>query len=301
MARPSSAPTHLAIPNIERVTDSCVNPDGTLLGFLYIDGSVRVFEADEHRKFVQIAETPPCCRRAISISMTSLPDVSDMFVVGDELGRTYLFHRAKPDEFSQALTFSQHKGPINSIAFAPLSLSFACGSSDGTVSVTVCDMKTWSVFPVRVGGSAVTSVSWSGPSCLSFVDRPNSSNDVRLVAACADGQIAIFEHRDNGPLVLERPPIAAHRGPVNAASWRPLAGFSRAEIATCGADRAVALWTIEVDGSVERVTICECEEEPVDVKWSSCGFILSVSSGLANVSLWRESNGRTWKRLETDE
>jgi protein transport protein SEC13 len=299
MARPS--PSLLSVPNIDRVTDSCVNPDGTLLAFLYIDGSVRIFESDEHHKFTQICETAPVCRRATAISITYSNEFSDVFVVGDELGRTYLYHRTKPDEFTQALTFSQHKGPINAISFAPLSLSFACASSDGLVSVTVCDMKTWLVFPIRVSSGPVSSLSWSPPACFSFIDAPNASEEVRLVAGMADGFFQIFQHKGNGPLVPDGPPIEAHRGAVNCVAWRPLAGFSRAEIATCGSDRMVTLWTFEPDGKIENAAICQCQEEPVDLKWSPCGFVLSVSSGLATVELWREADDRQWRRLEVEE
>jgi WD40 repeat protein len=223
-----------------------------------------------------------------------------MFVIGDELGRSYLYHRTKPDEFTQIVTFSPHKGPINAISFAPLSLAFACASSDGTASVTVCDLKTWSVLPVRVSTLPVTSLSWSPPACFSFIDAPNASDEVKLVVGAADGQITLFQHRLNGPLVPDGEPIEAHRGAVNCVAWRPLAGFTRTDIATCGADKMVTLWTFSRDG-IQNAAICQCDEEPVDLKWSPCGFVLSVSSGLATVELWREADGREWRKLEIDE
>jgi WD40 repeat protein len=299
MARPPS--TLLPIPNVDRVADSCVSPDGTLLAFLYFDGSVRVYESDEHRKFSQIAETAPCCRRGTCISMTSAGEFGDIFVVGDEQGRTYLFHRSQPAEFTQAVGFSQHKGPINAIAFAPVALAFACASSDGMASVTSCDMKTWSVAPVRVAMAPVTSVSWSPPACFSFVDAPNASDDAKLVVGSADGTISIFQFQPPGALVPELPPIQAHIGAVNSVAWRPLAGFARAEIATCGADRMVTLWTIERDGRITNAAVAECAEEPVELRWSPCGFVLSATSGAATVTLYHEADDRTWAPIEMDD
>ena len=67
----SDLPNNIQVPNLENVTDCCFNPEGTLLAFLYIDGSVRIFESDENREFHSIYETQPCCRRATSISFAS--------------------------------------------------------------------------------------------------------------------------------------------------------------------------------------------------------------------------------------
>jgi WD40 repeat protein len=232
--------------------------------------------------------------------MTSSSVVGDLFVVGDELGRTFLYHRTKQDPFTQAITFHQHRGPINAISFAPLSLAFACASSDGTASVTVCDTSTWQIFPVQVSNAPITSVSWSPPRCFSFIDAPNTSHEVRFVVGTADGYMSLFQKKGNA-VVADQPPIEAHRGAVNCVAWRPLAGFTRDEIATCGTDGMVTLWTFEPDGRIENGAIFQCDEEPVDLKWSACGFIISVSSGLTTVSLWRESEHGIWIKIEPQE
>ena len=286
----------LAVPNADRVSDTAFNSDGTLLAFLYIDGSVRIFQADEKRVFTQVCETQPCCRRATSISFAS-PEIGSIFVIADETGRTLVYERVQAGEFAQATAIQQHKAPINAVAFGPVGLTYVCGSSDGFVSLTTCDTKNWSFQPTRVSDKPVTSVSWSPPACMSFVESPTASDAARVVAASADGFFTVFGVRHNA-LVAEAPPVAAHEGAVNCVAWRPLAGFSRWEIATCGQDRLVKLFTREAhDKEWTFITICECQDEPVAVKWSQCGFLISVSEG-ENVRVFREHEGRWIAMIE---
>jgi hypothetical protein len=122
---------------------------------------------------------------------------------------------------------------------------------------------------------------------------------VKLVVGAADGQIPLFQQRLNGPLVPDGEPIEAHRGAAKCVAWRPFAGFARTEIATYGSTKW-SHWTFSRDG-IQNGAIWECDEEPVDLKWSPCGFVLSVSSGLTTVELWRESDGREWRKLEIDD
>lgn len=288
-------PDNIQVPNIENVAECCFNPEGTLLAFLYIDGSVKIFEADENRKFHSIYETQPCCRRATSISFAS-SDNGAIFAFADETGRTYLYQRIKLTEFKQAMTFHQHKSPINSLAFAPIALCFATAASDGYVSITSCEQQNWSVQTVKISEKPATSVSWSPPQYMSFIEQPNSSTDVRFVAGAADGSFTIFQSR-GASWIQEGLPVSAHDGAVNSVAWRPLPGFSRYEIATCGSDCLVKLWSFE-DNKWECVEICKCDEEPVALKWSSCGFILSISSGTSIVELYREVSHNNWELLD---
>ena len=284
--------TAVAVPDPERVTDACFTDDGTLLAFLYTDGSVRVFQSDEKRVFTQVAETPPCCRHAIALSFAS-SDLGGIFVIADDSGRTFLYDRVEDDTFTLVITMQPHKAPINSVAFAPTGLSFACGSSDGLLSLTTCDQKAWSWQLSRCSNSPVTSVSWSPLACMSFVDRPNLDESARLVAGSSDGFFNIFTVRGIS-LVPDGSPVRAHEGAVYSVAWRPLPGFARWEIASCGADGQVILWTKEKDWTQQ--VICSCDEPPSAVKWSQCGFMLSVSVG-QNVRLFREDSQHVWTEM----
>ncbi|KAH0786946.1 protein SEC13 [Histomonas meleagridis] len=269
--------------------------NGTLLAFLYIDGSVKIYESDENRKFSLVAETSSCCHRATSISFSS-SDYGAIFVVSDEVGKTYLYQRVKVGEFNQVMTFQQHKSPINAVAFQPFALCFASGASDGFVSFTSCDMKSWSIQTQKVSDKAVTSLSWSPPSNMSFIDDPNGQDTTKLVAASADGYFTVFAYNGTSWAPYLRP-VAAHQGAVNGIAWRPLAGFSRFEIVTCGNDMSVKMWTYE-DNVWSSYEICKCYEEPMAVRWSSCGFLLSVSYGANTTSVWREIANKQWKVIE---
>lgn len=284
----------IEVPNIERVTDCCFNPDGTLLAFLYIDGSIRIFEADEQRKFHSIFESQPCCRRATSISFAS-PEHGTIFAFSDDTGKTYLYQRIKINEFKQAMSFHQHKAPINSLAFAPVDLCFATAASDGYVSITSCKKQNWSVQSIKLSDKQATCISWSPPQYMSFIERPNSSAEAKFVVSSADGSFSIFQNHGTS-WQQESTPITAHEGPINSIAWRPLPGFTRYEIATCGSDLSVKLWTFE-EGEWSSLIIHQFKEEPVSVSWSSCGFFLNVSTS-TDTYLYREVSHHSWELLE---
>lgn len=254
---------------------------------------MKIFEADDKRTFSQIAETQPICRRATSISFASA-SLGSIFVVAEENGRCFVYDRIRPTEFSLAVTINQHKGPINCVEFAPGELTFACGSSDGFISNVTCDMKNWSWQMTRCSDKPVSSVSWAPPSSMAFIENPTADSKSRhLVAGAADGRFTVFTVR-NSAFIPEGQPVQAHDGAVNSVAWRPLPGFSRWEIATCGSDNLVKLWTLESGGTWKCTVICECQEEPVAVKWSNCGFLMSISEGLSTVRTLRESSAGVW-------
>ena len=131
---------------------------------------------------------------------------------------------------------------------------------------------------------------------MSFIDNPNDSDSFSLCASSADGFLAIY-HLIGGKWTSDITPVQAHRGAVNAVAWRPLAGFSRYEIATCGDDLLVKLWTYE-NNQWSSVNIAQVQENPVVLKWSSCGFMLTVGSGSNNVTVYREKAQGKWAPFE---
>ena len=130
---------------------------------------------------------------------------------------------------------------------------------------------------------------------MSFIDAPNGCIDSLLTAASADGYLFVLEIINNN-FSLKMEPLAAHNGAINDVAWRPLPGFKRYEIATCGADMNVKIWTYE-NQKWSSFTVCSCPEEPVAVKWSSCGFLLSVSYGSNTTKIWREISYQNWKMI----
>jgi len=289
--------TIIEVPDLHRVSDIVYGSDGTLFAVLYMDGSVRLYEMDDKKTFTEIAHSDSCCKYATSLSFAN-HEYGAIYVFGDETGRVFLYQRVKQNEVKLVTTFNNHKSPINCVAFAPLGLCFASASSDGTVSITTCTNQQWTSQPIRVSDRPVTSVSWSPPSFLSFIEKPNTGETSKLVASAADGQITMYSNT-GGPWAMDCPPVQAHSGPVNCAAWRPLAGFQRIEIATCGEDGYVKLWYYE-NHEWGYYEICQAKYPPVSVKWSPCGFILYIGMGQSVTALYREIGKGLWKRLDTD-
>ena len=92
-------------------------------------------------------------------------------------------------------------------------------------------------------------------------------------------------------------PVQISDSPATAIAWRPLQGFKRIEIATASNDLKIRLWTHENHKWINTV-IFTCQEIPVSLKWSSCGFMLSIGSGLNTVQILRESGNQYWQLLE---
>lgn len=286
---------NLEIPSLDRVVEVAFNAEGTLLAVLYIDGSVRFYESDESRKFLYICEIQPCCHRATSISFS--PSVNGAIIAfGDDSGKIFIYQRSKVNEFRHVTSIQRHKTAINALAFAPIKdIVIAAAASEGTASITTLVNNAWTVSLIHISESPLTSISWSPPQYMSFIDQPNTSSTCHFVVSSADGNITLVKY--GGGAWTSEKPLKVHDSACNCAAWRPLAGFSRTEIATCGVDKVVKLWTQE-NYVWNSTDICTCEEEPNALKWSSCGFILSVSSGLNTVQMWREFEDK-WKQVNT--
>ena len=203
------------------------------------------------------------------------------------------------NEVKLITTFQHHKSPINTVCFSSIGVYFLAGSSDGIISVTTLNNQTWSSQPIKVSDRPITSTSWSPPSFFSFIDNPNINENLYFVVGSADGFISIFNLK-NGSWSLGFQPIQVHSGSTNSVAWRHLPGGERFEIATCGEDGIVKLLIYE-DNKWEQIDICKnLEEQPVFVKWSPCGFILSVGIGQSNIILFREISIKNWKIIESE-
>ena len=132
---------------------------------------------------------------------------------------------------------------------------------------------------------------------MSFIDKPNDDESYSLVASSADGFFAIYSLVGIKWQTIGSP-IQAHRNAVNAVAWRPLPGFSRIEIATAGDDQLVKLWTFD-EGKWSSINIAQMPENPVLLKWSSCGFMLTIGSGSNSIAVYREIGQGKWSRFET--
>lgn len=103
-------------------------------------------------KHFSISEHQQCCRHATSISFAS-SDHSAIFALADETCRTYLYQRIELTGFKLAMTFHQHKAPINSLSFAPITLCFASAASGRFVSMISSEPQNLSVQTCKIATS----------------------------------------------------------------------------------------------------------------------------------------------------
>jgi WD40 repeat protein len=285
----------LQLPNYEQIVEITFSPNSVTFGALYMDGTVKIYEVDDSKLYNEVFTTQATSKLATSISFAS-PDLGSVFIVGDDSGRIFLYQKIKPNEFSLIVTMSHHKAPINAVAFAPIGATFAAISSDGQLSVTTCADNCWNSQLIKFSDSPATSISWSPLNCMSFIDKPNEDESFSLSVSSADGFFAIYSRNANKWEPCSAP-VQAHRGSVNAVAWRPLAGFTRSEIATCGDDLFVKLWTFE-NGQWDSVVITQVQENPVSLKWSSHGFLLSVGCGQSSIIVFKETGNGKWTTVE---
>ena len=286
----------LNIQNYDQIVEIAFSPTGTVVGVLFLDGSVKLFEFDETKNYSEIFTTQPTSKLATCISFAS-QEIGIVFIVGDDSGRIHLYQRLKQNEFTLIVTMSHHKSPINAVAFAPKGPTFAAASSDGFISITTCVDKCWNTQLLKLSDTPATSVSWGPFRYMSFIDQPNNDESFSLVASSADGFFAIYSLVGIKWEAVSTP-VQAHRGTVNAVAWRPLAGFSRTEIATCGDDLYVKLWTFD-QGKWSSINIAQMAENPVSLKWSSNGFMLSIGCGTNSVSVYREIGQGKWSKFDS--
>ncbi|EAY22054.1 hypothetical protein TVAG_456890 [Trichomonas vaginalis G3] len=286
----------LPITNINEISDIAFSPDGVTLGVLSEHGAVHVFEINENRQYTKIATTTPTSNYATSISFGPI-DLGTVFIVGDDNGHIFIYQKIKATEISQIITLSHHKAAINSVAWAPSGLIFAAADSEGMISVTTGIQEQWNTQLIRLSEYPSTCVTWSPPGFYSFIDRPNDAPTFYLAASSASGFFAIYGVNERHQWVPIMQPVEAHNCCCNAIAWRPLPGFTRYEIATCGDDSTIKLWTYS-NNAWSSIIIDQLAQPATTLKWSSNGFILSAGCSSNNIIYYREMSDGTWAKLQ---
>lgn len=71
-------------------------------------------------------------------------------------------------------------------------------------------------------------------------------------------------------------------------------------VASCGEDRSVVIWTQSQTSEPWSATEMKTFPSPVwGVSWSVTGHVLAVSSGDADVSLWKQDLQGKWEKISS--
>lgn len=289
-------PINLKIDQINEISDIAFSPDGTTIGVLDEHGSVQVFEINESRQYTKIATTPPTSLYATSISFGPI-DLGTVFIVGDDAGHIYLYQKTKQNEITLIITLKHHKTAINCVAWAPSGLVFGAVDSDGMISITTGIKDQWCPQMIRLSEYPSTSLSWSPPYYESFIDRPNESPEYSFAVSSASGFFAIYAKNEKHQWVPSLAPVEAHNCACNCIAWRPLPGFARYEIATCGDDNTVKIWTYQNNSWSSKI-IDQLPQPATVLKWSSNGFILTAGFSNNNIIYYRELSNGEWTQMQ---
>jgi protein transport protein SEC13 len=202
-----------------------------------------------------------------------------------------------------------HDSSVNGLAFAPpeYGLVLAAASSDGRVSILQHQAnQTWTMDYISDCSMGVNAVSWAPVG--SFLDPDAADGTLgppRLVTAGCDNQIRFWvgpqeaggEWRED-TTVVDRASVG-HTDWVRDVAWAPSLLPNHNQVASCAEDGTVLMW--ELVNDMWKATLVHKFDAPVwRVSWSTTGYMLAVSSGDADVTLWKAGVDGTWIQMNAE-
>lgn len=194
-----------------------------------------------------------------------------------------------------------HQSSVNCVDWAPhqVGLCFACGSSDGSLSVvSQRNDGGWDAQKIPDAHAlGVTSVSWApfqaGASSENGGTMPNY-----LVSGGCDNCVRIWAQNDKTATWAEVCCLEGHIDWVRDVAWAPGAWVPKNTIASCSQDGTVIVWTLGDASQDWQKNVIQKVDVPVwSVSWSLTGDILACSDGSNNVTLWKEALDGEWQKL----
>jgi protein transport protein SEC13 len=212
-----------------------------------------------------------------------------------------LLHAARP----------LHESSVNGVAFAPheYGLWLAAASSDGSVSILQHEAnQTWTVEYVSDCSTGVNAVSWAPYGAYYDVNSPTASAapPPRFVTAGCDNAIRFWVSSPDGGWQPDSAPIdtsngVSHTDWVRDVAWAPTLLPNHNLVASCSEDRTVILWKQTGGPTAPWIpTLLHQFEAPVwRVSWSVTGHLLAVSSGDADITLWKQGLDGKWTQMSS--
>jgi len=233
-------------------------------------------------------------------------------------GSIVIHRESRPGEWSVLYSARIHESSVNSIQFAPqeFGLMLAAASSDGRVSVVRYDAnQAWNVEYIQDCSMGVNAVSWSPHGAYYDRSNPDAPESPRLVTAGCDSQVRFYvQDPSTGQWQPDGATSAAlaHSDWVRDVAWAPSLLPNHNIVASCSEDRTVLIWKQQqsddndaAGGGSSRewtATLLHTFDAPVwRVSWSVTGHLLAVSSGDADVTLWKAGLDGKWTQVSSVE
>ncbi|GER85665.1 hypothetical protein KTAU_42990 [Thermogemmatispora aurantia] len=166
------------------------------------------------------------------------------------------------------LTYREHSGWVNAVAWAPDGKRLASGSADGTVRVWEADTGK-QLLTYQEHSGIVLSVAWA----------PDGR---RLASGGEDGTVQVWE-ADTGKQLLT---YQEHSEWVNAVAWAP----DGKRLASGSTDETVQVW--EADTGKQLLTYQEHSDIVWSVAWALDGRRLASGSDDETVQVWEADTGK---------
>lgn len=250
-------------------------------------------------------------------------------------GSVILYRETHPRDWSILYSAKNlHQSSVNSVCFAPpeWGLMIAAASSDGKVSILSHQPdNSWSVEYINDNPLGVNAVSWapSGAYGLGGLEPGNvtgngngvdgsaagadptveSSEQPRLVTGGCDNQIRFWVQQSETGEWVEDPSnsvsadstaSASHSDWVRDVAWAPVILPNVNMVASCSEDGTVIVWSQNGQGEPWTGHLLHTFPGPVwRVSWSETGHILAVSSGDADVLLFKKGLDGIWHQMDT--
>eukprot|EP00708_Paratrimastix_pyriformis_P003868 GAFH01002672.1.p1 GENE.GAFH01002672.1~~GAFH01002672.1.p1 ORF type:complete len:316 (-),score=7.78 GAFH01002672.1:155-1072(-) len=225
-----------------------------------------------------------------------------MFASGSYDGKVIIWKQdSTPGDFRPSYTHNFHSS-VNSVQFAPVENGclLACGTSDGYVTILAKgEGNNWNVdsrFKAHQGGC--NAVSWApavAPGSLLTPSAPAVPSR-RIATGGADDVACIWRYTGHQWECENR--LAEHQGWVNDVAFGPSIGMPGSTLATASQDKTVIIWTWADQSRSYNKCVLRFEEPVWKVSWSETGTVLAISSGDAQVSLYKENLDGQWSCLK---
>lgn len=215
------------------------------------------------------------------------------------------------NKWSAFYEYAGHESSVNTVAWAPaeFGLIFACGSSDGAISiVSLSGDGNWTARKIENAHSTgCTSVSWAPyfPVDSEAVSQQTAQQQhhyattlgaKRIVSGGCDNQVKIWREDQSGTWVLDQT-LSGHNDWVRDVAWSPSTLHTKTSIASCSQSGRVIIWTCDLNdtgsGALtmwKQIALPDFNTVAWNVSWSLTGNMLAVSSGDNKVSIWKEDH-----------